>query len=72
MKKETVQHNANYARGGKDHMAPKQAAGPAKPGHSGHAIKGSVPGAKAAKGGPKTRTIPLSSAARPGHTGRVR
>ena len=65
--------DASFAEGGSEHMLPKQAANPQKPGGTAHAVKGSAPGAKAASGGPKTpRGVSLSTPAKPGRTGVVK
>jgi hypothetical protein len=71
--KQSRQRPVEFAEGGaKGRMFKQQAAAPQKPGGTAHAVKGSAPGAKAAKGGPKTPTGPgLALPAAPGRTAPV-
>jgi hypothetical protein len=64
-KKSSVQRPAVLAKGGRDHMLPKQSAGPQKPGGTAHAVN---PGSKRAAGGTKQRGVSLSRPAKAGHT----
>jgi hypothetical protein len=70
-KKDRVR-GAVYAEGGDDKMFKEQAANPQKPAVTGHAVKGTAPGARAAKGGPRNTGYGLSLPAVGGHTAPVR
>jgi hypothetical protein len=62
------QHNAVLAKGGRGHMFRKQAAGPAKRGITGKA-QTLAPGAKAARGGTKSKVPDRVLPARAARTG---
>jgi hypothetical protein len=64
--------DASYAEGGKDKMFPEQAANPQRPGVTAHDVKGSAPGARTARGGPKNQGYGLSLPAQPGRTAPAR
>ena len=67
--KQKSERDVSFARGGSTRMMKPQAAGPQKPGTTAHAVKGAAPGAKAARGGPKTaRDVSLSVPAKASHT----
>jgi len=63
------QTERQYAKGGNVHMAKPQAANPHKPGGTAHAVKGSAPGAKSAKGGGHAPVPGKVMAAKKGITG---
>jgi hypothetical protein len=69
--KTSVQHRSTFAKGGTGHMIKPQSAGPAKPATTGKA-QTTAPGAKSAKGGPRTSGQSLSTPAKAGRTGPVR
>jgi hypothetical protein len=70
--KQESERGTTFARGGKARMLPEQAASPQKPGRTGHAVKGSAPGKRAAAGGPRTSGHTLAKPAAPGHTAPLR
>jgi hypothetical protein len=61
------QRGARYAQGGGDKMFKPQSAGPQKPGITGK-NQTPAPGAKAARGGPRTTGHSVSAPAKAGHT----
>jgi hypothetical protein len=65
--KQETERGVVFAKGGKGHMLPEQAAGKARSGISGKA-QTTAPGAKSAKGGQKTHGYGLSKPAAPGRT----
>jgi len=68
-KQKSSERDVSFAKGGPNKMMKPQAAGPQKPGTTAHAVKGAAPGAKAARGGPKTaRDASLSVPAKASHT----
>ncbi len=66
--KQSSEHRAAFATGGKTRMLSPQAAGPQKPGVTAHAVKGAVPGPQRASGGPSERGSSSSTPAKAGHT----
>jgi hypothetical protein len=66
-KKKSAQRLVEFAEGGSNKMFFQQAAGPDKPGNTGK-DQSSTPGAKRARGGPRTRGYSLALPAQPGHT----
>jgi hypothetical protein len=69
--KKESERDKTFAKGGRDHMLPKQSAGPQKPAATGHAVKGGAPGAKSSRGGPPLRGVSSSVPAKAGATGNV-
>ena len=69
--KKEHQTEREFAKGGKTHMLKKQSAGPDRPGNTGK-DQSAAPGARAAKGGPPTRGVSLSTPAKGGHTAPLR
>jgi len=67
--KTSVQHGAAFAKGGSTRMVKPQAANPQKPGGTAHAVKGSAPGAKSAKGGGHAPVPGRTLSAKGGRTG---
>jgi len=70
-KKESMHRAATYATGGSNRSHKAQAAGPAKAAQTGKA-QNPAPGAKHAKGGPKTSGLSVSKSAVPGRTAPTR
>ena len=64
----TQVRNTQFGKGGSARMFKQQAAGPAKAGQTGK-NQTSAPGAKAAKGGPKSKVPGRSVTAKGGATG---
>jgi hypothetical protein len=70
--KQRSEHSTTFAEGGiANKMFGKQSAGPAAPARTGK-TQSVAPGAKSAKGGPRTSGHSLSTPAKAGRTGPVR